>query len=275
MILKSDGAALYNTTDLATLMQRRDEIDPDQVIYVVDKRQGLYFEQVFRCARKTKIVKDETELFFLGFGTVNGKDGHAFKTREGGVMRLESLVSQINDQMFAKITENHEVEENEARQTAETVALAAIKYGDLSNQASKDYIFDIDRFTSFEGDTGPYLLYTVVRIKSILNRFAQEGGDLSSLSCATYRNTSEKNLMMQLTLFNSMMEGAYEEIAPHRVCAYLYDLANAFNSFYHGNKIMSEEDKKKQSEWIALITLVLKLLETCIDLLGFEAPERM
>ena len=112
MILKSDGAALYNTTDLATLMQRRDEIDPDQVIYVVDKRQGLYFEQVFRCARKTKIVKDETELFFLGFGTVNGKDGHAFKTREGGVMRLESLVSQINDQMFAKITENHEVEEN-------------------------------------------------------------------------------------------------------------------------------------------------------------------
>ena len=180
MILKSDGASLYNTTDLATLMMRRKEIDPDQVIYVVDKRQALYFEQVFRCARKTKIVRDDLDLVFLGFGTVNGKDGHAFKTREGGVMRLENLISQINEKMFEKITENHEVEEQEARQTAKTVALAAIKYGDLSNQASKDYIFDIDRFTSFEGDTGPYILYTIVRIKSILNKYEQAGGSLST-----------------------------------------------------------------------------------------------
>ena len=275
MILKSDGAALYNTTDLATLMQRRDEIDPDQVIYVVDKRQGLYFEQVFRCARKTKLVKDETELFFLGFGTVNGKDGHAFKTREGGVMRLESLVSQINDQMFAKITENHEVEENEARQTAKTVALAAIKYGDLSNQASKDYIFDIDRFTSFEGDTGPYILYTIVRIKSILNKYTAAGGDLNAVSLQVPAGKDEKELMLCISRFNAMMTSAYEELAPHKVCAYIYEMANAFNHFYHGTKILGEGDATKKSGYIALLKLTQGILETCIDVLGFEAPDRM
>ena len=275
MILKSDGAALYNTTDLATLMQRRDEIDPDQVIYVVDKRQGLYFEQVFRCARKTKVVKDETELFFLGFGTVNGKDGHAFKTREGGVMRLESLVSQINDQMFAKITENHEVEENEARQTAKTVALAAIKYGDLSNQASKDYIFDIDRFTSFEGDTGPYILYTIVRIKSILNKYAAAGGDLNAVRLQVPAGKDEKELMLCISRFNAMMTSAYEELAPHKVCAYIYEMANAFNHFYHGTKILGEEDATKKSGYIALLKLTQGILETCIDVLGFDAPDRM
>ena len=275
MILKSDGAALYNTTDLATLMQRRDEIDPDQVIYVVDKRQGLYFEQVFRCARKTKIVKDDTELFFLGFGTVNGKDGHAFKTREGGVMRLESLVSQINEQMLKKITENHEVDEAEARETAKIVALAAIKYGDLSNQASKDYIFDIDRFTSFEGDTGPYILYTMVRIKSILNKYVAAGGDADAVALRVPTGKDEKELMLCISRFNAMMKGAYEDIAPHKVCAYIYEMANAFNHFYHGTKILTEEDETKKAGYIALLKLTLGILEDCIDVLGFEAPERM
>ena len=275
MILKSDGAALYNTTDLATLMQRRDEIDPDQVIYVVDKRQGLYFEQVFRCARKTKIVKDDTELFFLGFGTVNGKDGHAFKTREGGVMRLESLVSQINEQMFQKITENHAVEEAEARETAKMVALASIKYGDLSNQASKDYIFDIDRFTSFEGDTGPYILYTMVRIKSILNKYAQAGGNLDTVALQVPVEKDEKELMLCISRFNAMMKGAYEDIAPHKVCAYIYEMANAFNHFYHGTSVMGEKDETKKAGYIALLKLTLGILEDCIDVLGFEAPERM
>ena len=275
MILKSDGAALYNTTDLATLMQRRDEIDPDQVIYVVDKRQGLYFEQVFRCARKTKIVKDDTDLFFLGFGTVNGKDGHAFKTREGGVMRLESLVSQINEQMLKKITENHEVDESEAMATAKMIALAAIKYGDLSNQASKDYIFDIDRFTSFEGDTGPYILYTMVRIKSILNKYVAAGGNADAATLQVPTGKDEKDLMLCISRFNAMMKGAYEDIAPHKVCAYIYEMANAFNHFYHGTKILVEEDEVKKAGYIALLKLTLGILEDCIDVLGFEAPERM
>ncbi len=275
MILKSDGAALYNTTDLATLMQRRDEIDPDQVIYVVDKRQGLYFEQVFRCARKTRIVKDRTELFFLGFGTVNGKDGHAFKTREGGVMRLESLVSQINEQMFKKITENHEVDEEEARETAKLVALAAIKYGDLSNQASKDYIFDIDRFTSFEGDTGPYILYTMVRIKSILNKYQEVGGKPEEAVLQLSESRDEKELMLCISRFNAMMKNAYDELAPHKVCAYIYETANAFNHFYHGTKILTEENETKKAGYIALLKLSLGILEDCIHVLGFDAPDRM
>ena len=275
MILKSDGASLYNTTDLATIMMRMEQNHPDELIYLTDKRQELYFEQVFRCARKTKLVKPETKLVHIGFGTMNGKDGKPFKTREGGVMRLENLIQEINDEMFRKITENREVEESEARKTAEIVALSALKYGDLSNQASKDYIFDIDRFTSFEGDTGPYILYTIVRIKSILAKYRENGGNTDTEVLQTPSSESEKELMMQLATFNASMETAYEELAPHKICAYIYDLANAFNHFYHETKILTEEDETKKAGWIALLVLTRDVLETCIDLLGFEAPERM
>ena len=275
MILKSDGASLYNTTDLATIMERMEKINPDKMIYVVDKRQDLYFEQVFRCARKTKLVKPETVLRFLGFGTMNGKDGKPFKTREGGVMRLEHLISDINEEMYGKISENASMPEEEARQTAKQVALAAVKYGDLSNQASKDYIFDIEKFSSFEGDTGPYILYTIVRIKSILAKYRDQGGDVAAAVLREAGSASEKALMLQLTGFNAMMEAAFEEIAPHKVCAYIYDLANAFNRFYHETKILTEEDAEKKAGWIALLVLTRDILETCIDLLGFSAPERM
>lgn len=275
MILKSDGASLYNTTDLATIMERMEEIHPNQIIYVVDKRQELYFEQVFRCARKTKLVEAETELNFLGFGTMNGKDGKPFKTRDGGVMRLENLISDINEQMFKKITDNHEVEETEARQTAKIVALSAIKYGDLSNQASKDYIFDTDRFTSFEGDTGPYILYTMVRIKSILSKYREQGGNVLNTTLQEALNGSEKELMLELTKFNGVMVNAYEELAPHKICAYIYELANAFNHFYHETKILTIEDEEKKAGYIALLQMTLQLLETCTFVLGFEAPERM
>lgn len=275
MILKSDGAALYNTTDLATIMERMEVYQPDTMIYVVDKRQDLYFEQVFRCAKKTKLIGENTTLKFLGFGTMNGKDGKPFKTRDGGVMRLEALLKETNEEMYRKITTNRAMEEEEAVQTAKIVALAAIKYGDLSNQAAKDYIFDIDRFTSFEGDTGPYLLYTIVRIKSILNKYVEQGGNLDKVSLKEAGSASEKNLMLEISKFNSMIETAYEETAPHKVCAFLYDMANAFNTFYHDTKILSEEDKDKQAGYIALLLLTKNLLETCIDLLGFSAPDRM
>lgn len=276
MILKSDGASLYNTTDLATIMERMQEINPDEIIYVVDKRQDLYFEQVFRCARKTKLVKEDTKLKFLGFGTMNGKDGKPFKTREGGVMRLENLIRDINEQMYTKIQENRtDMPKEEAEEIAKMVALSAVKYGDLSNQASKDYIFDIERFTSFEGDTGPYILYTIVRIKSILNKYKEMGGDLTKVNLQKALSTSEKALMLEITKFNAMMESAFEEIAPHKVCAYIYDLANAFNKFYHETKIIGEEDETKKAGWIALLLLTRDVLETCIDVLGFKAPERM
>ncbi len=275
MILKSDGAALYATTDLATLVEREQLYKPDQVIYVTDKRQEMHFEQVFRCAKKTGIVREETELKHIGFGTMNGKDGKPFKTRDGGVMRLEELVGDINDKMYGKIVENHAIEEEEAKATAKKVGLAALKYGDLSNQASKDYVFDVDRFISFEGNTGPYILYTIVRIKSILNKYADSVKPVEECTLQAAQNPSEKALMLEIAKFNSVMEGAYEELAPHKICAYIYDLSNAFNRFYHETKILSEENEEKRASYIALLNLTKRVLEACIDVLGFEAPERM
>ena len=276
MILKSDGASLYNTTDLATIRQRMDEVHPQGIIYVVDKRQELYFTQVFRCARKTKLVMPETELHFVGFGTMNGADGKPFKTREGGVMRLENLISEIDEKMFARIKEgNPDISDEEAKDTAHKVAVSAIKYGDLSNQPSKDYIFDIDKFTSFEGDTGPYILYTMVRIKSILKKYEEAGGNTKEAKLGNPDSDAMKNLMLLLTRFADSVESAAKDLSPNRICAYIYDLSNAFNSFYHGTRILAETDEYKKESYIALLGITLKILETGIDLLGFSAPERM
>ena len=280
MILKSDGASLYSTTDLATIVMRMQDYNPDAIIYLTDQRQSMHFVQVFRCARKTGLVGPDVELTHIGFGTMNGKDGKPFKTRDGGVMRLEYLLDEINEEMLKKITENQKEKENldiseeEAKQTAKTVALAAVKYGDLSNQASKDYCFDIERFTSFEGNTGPYILYTIVRIKSILKKYTAKNS-LPDAPILGAHSASEKNLMLVLSRFNAMMENAYEEKAPHKICAYIYELANAFNGFYHETKILSEEDFKVQASYIGLLVLTKNILETCIDVLGFSAPDRM
>ncbi len=275
MVQKSDGASLYGTTDLATLVQRMRDYEPDKVIYVADKRQELHFVQVFRAAKKSGIVPQKMGLSFMGFGTMNGKDGKPFKTREGGIMRLENLIADIEEEMYKKITDNRTVEEAEAKATAKIVGLAAIKYGDLSNQASKDYVFDVDRFTSFEGNTGPYILYTIVRIKSILNKYTVEGNKLDGLCIAGADSGGEKALMLEAAKYNDVMTVAYEELAPHKICAYIYDLANAFNRFYHETKILAQEDTKKKESYIALLILVKEILEACIDVLGFEAPERM
>ena len=276
MILKSDGASLYNTTDLATISQRMDEFHPDGLVYVVDKRQELYFTQVFRCARKTKLVMPETEMHFVGFGTMNGKDGKPFKTRQGGVPRLENLISEIDEQMYNRIKEgNQDIAEAEARKTAHQVALSAIKYGDLSNQPSKDYVFDIEKFTSFEGDTGPYILYTMVRIKSILNKYELEGKSAKEALLNTAGSDTEKTLMLQLTKFADSIESASRELMPNRICAYIYELSNDFNSFYHETKILTEPDQNRKEGYIALLNITLKVLETGIDLLGFTAPDKM
>lgn len=275
IILKSDGASLYNTTDLATIVERMKLFQPDHIIYVTDKRQELYFETVFRCARKAKLIDEDTKLTHIGYGTMNGKDGKPFKTREGGVMRLENLITSVNEEVYQKIMDNRDMEEEQARTIASQVGLAALKYGDLSNQVSKDYIFDIDRFTSFEGDTGPYILYTIVRIKSILAKYAHRKGSEVANTILPASSPSEQALMIELSKFNEMIHGAYTDIAPHRICSYIYDLANEFNSFYHNTKIISEEDTIKQASWITLITLVQDILMTSIHLLGFEAPERM
>ncbi|WP_288885875.1 arginine--tRNA ligase [uncultured Eubacterium sp.] len=281
MILKSNGATLYNTTDLATIVSRMKDNNADHIIYVVDNRQDLYFETVFRCARKTKIVKEDTELTFLGFGTMNGPDGKPFKTRDGGVMRLDNLVNEINEAVYAKIMENRETSSEEAKQTAKVIGLAALKYGDLSNQASKDYVFDINKFISFEGNTGPYILYTIVRIKSILSKYADSlNSSIDNIGLEGYeilsaKSACEKNLEMTLAKFNEVIVNAYEELAPHKICAYIYELSDNFNKFYHETKILSEEDESRKKSYIALINLVKATLEKSIFLLGFEAPDRM
>lgn len=276
MILKSDGAALYTTTDLATIKMRKDQNDPDEIIYVVDKRQELHFIQTFRAARKCGLIGDSCRLTFKGFGTVNGKDGRPFKTREGGVMRLESLIREIDDKMLGKIEANPDIPADEAKETAKIVGLAALKYGDLSNQASKDYIFDVEKFTSFEGDTGPYILYTIVRIKSILKKYLDASGrNPADLAIGAPSGVAEKTLMRSIAGFNRTMQEAYEELAPHKICAFIYQLSNDFNSFYHGTRILTEEDQTQKEHWIALLYLTEKVLETCINVLGFQAPDRM
>lgn len=275
IVRKSDGAALYATSDLGTIIQREEDFKPDAYIYVADKRQELHFTQVFRVARKAGFVRPEVSMRFQGFGTMNGKDGKPFKTRDGGVMRLERLMGDIDDAVYARIMENRTVSQEEARETARIVGLAALKYGDLSNQAAKDYIFDIDRFISFEGNTGPYILYTIVRIKSILNKYKEQGGQLTKGAILGAGSEPEKALMLKISRYSEVLEGAFAELAPHKICQYIYELSNDFNRFYHDTKILAEEDPKKQAGWIGLIDLTKDVLSACIQVLGFEAPERM
>jgi len=281
LILKSNGAALYETTDLATLVEREKLYHPDKVIYVVDKRQELHLTKVFRCAKKTGIIRPETELIFVGNGTMNGKDGKPFKTREGGIMRLEYLIADVAEEVYQKM-EDREMPEEERRKVAKQVGLAALKYGDLSNQAAKDYIFDMERFTSFEGNTGPYIQYTAVRICSILKKYASQQAEKGKEDMVEKEaeilpplSDSETELLLILSRYNEMMKGVYEERAPHRLCQYLYELSNVFNKFYRDHKILTEEDKERQASWILLITLTAHVLVKGLDLLGIETPERM
>lgn len=275
IVRKSDGAALYATSDLGTILEREKDFQPVKYIYVADKRQELHFKQVFRVVKKAGYVKPETPMVHIGFGTMNGKDGKPFKTRDGGVMRLEHLIADINAAVYDRIMENRSMDEAEAKETAKIVGLAALKYGDLSNQAAKDYIFDIDRFISFEGNTGPYILYTIVRIKSILGKYEAQNPDAKADTILPAASDAEKALMLELSKYNDVMENAFAETAPHKICQYIFDLSNAFNSFYHDTRILAEEDKERQASWIALITLVKRVLESCIQVLGFEAPSRM
>ncbi len=276
IILKSDGASLYATTDVATILEREKLFQPDEIIYVVDKRQSMHFVQVFRTVKKAGIVTDKTELVHVGFGTMNGRDGKPFKTREGGVMRLEMLLNDIEEEMTKKIETNRNVRSEDAKETAKQIALAAVKYGDLSNQASKDYIFDVDKFTSFEGNTGPYILYTMVRIKSILQKV--DAAELQNVTEADLRAAAgewEKKLMLDLSGFGAAIYDAYTDLAPHKICAYIYQLCNDFNRFYHDTKILAEENQEQKHSYLALLMLTERVLEKSIHILGFSAPDHM
>ena len=271
ILIKSDGAAIYATTDLATIVQRMQDHDPDKILYVTDKRQNLHFEQVFRAAKKGRIVKEATVLEHVGHGTMNGADGKPFKTRDGGVLRLEQLLCDMTDFVRSKVVENKIVAEDEVEATTAKIALAALKYGDLSNQPTKDYNFDLERFAAFEGNTGPYILYTIVRIKSILSRY----GAWEQLPISLPANPFAQELMLCITKLGPALESALRTSCPNLICAYIYELAGAVNKFYHETRILTEEDKALQAGYISLIGLAKRVLEQCIDILGFSAPEKM
>lgn len=289
MIRKSDGAALYATSDLGTIVEREELYHPDEYIYIADSRQSLHYTQFFRVARKAGLVRPEEELHFIGFGTMNGKDGKPFKTREGGVLRLEKLIQETNERVLERVraSRGDELSEEEAQRISVCVGLAALKYGDLSNQATKDYVFDLDKFTSFEGNSGPYILYTIVRISSILRKFMQERGIAEDVRVMDYvqahgtdfdilpmKEKSGHDVELLLTRYQDEINGAWKDLAPHRICSYIYALANSFNSLYHDVKFLSLPEKEKES-CMALLMLTYRVLNTCIHTLGFAAPERM
>ena len=272
IILKSNGSAIYETTDLATLIQRQQDFTPNRVVYVVDKRQGLHFERVFRCAKKTGIVPTTTDLSFVGFGTVNGPDGKPFKTRSGGTMKLSELLDTVESKVSIKDSQNMSTEE--LKELSEIIALSAIKYGDLQNPCESNYIFDIEKFASFEGNTGPYILYTMVRIKSILSKLnlkPYEGSNpISTFSCE-----QERDLALSLVKFSHIIKETVSKDAPSILCQYIYEISNKFNAFYHHKKILAETDEAILHSLVALITLTLNVLDTSINLLGFKAPSKM
>lgn len=276
IVKKSDGSSIYATTDLATIVQRRQDFAPDKILYVTDSRQSLHFTQVFRLSRKAGLVPETTGLEFLGFGTVNGPDGKPFKTRDGGTMKLEELLNAAAQAAYDKLESSaylSTTDEGEKNVTAEKIGIAAVKFGDLINQRTKDYIFDMNKFLSFEGKTGPYVLYTVTRINSILRKLGVDYDD-SRLPRAVH-SAAERELYLLIAMSGEQVARAAADRAPNYVCESLYQLAAAFSRFYHDSRIIDEPDAAKKADWTALILAVRRTLMLYLDLLGIEPVESM
>lgn len=270
IVRKSDNSSIYATTDLATIIQREKDFKPDKIWYVVDKRQELHFTQVFRCARRAELVPAETELEFLGFGTMNGKDGKPYKTRDGGVMRLSDLIETVTDASLERLSNSSFVDESDRDDYARKLGMAAVKFGDLINHRSKDYIFDLDKFMSAEGKTGIYLLYTVSRINSIMKK----AGDMKSELNGIYTE-AERELMLKLIMTGNAFSYAMDEKAPNYVCENAYQLAVSFSRFYHENNILNEPDEAKKASWLALAKLTRTVIVKHLDILGIDTVENM
>jgi arginyl-tRNA synthetase len=274
ILVNRDGAIGYHGSDLGTIVDRKQSIDPQLTMYVVDQRQALHFEQVFRASDRAGLMP-ESALEHLGFGTVNGADGKPYKTRDGGVLKLYELIAQADATAAARMAEAElgaDVPEAERAEIAHKVAVAAIKFSDLSNVRTTNYIFDLDRFVSFEGKTGPYLLYAAVRIKSLARRAAGEGVMPGPISVEL---DAERALVLQLDAFNDALRGAYDKRMPHILCEHAYALAQAFSSFYAAAPVMAESDVGKRGSRLALAMATLKQLELVLGLIGVETPDRM
>lgn len=273
IVRKSDHSSNYATTDLATIIQREEDFHPDKIWYVVDNRQELHFTQVFRCAKKAGLVPPRTELEFLGFGTMNGADGKPYKTRDGGTMKLEDMIATVTAGAQEKLEASNFVDKADYQDIARKVGVAAIKFGDLINQRSKDYVFDLSKFFSFEGKTGTYLLYTITRINSILKKAGVPVNQPLPLT-GVYTD-SERELLLKILMGGDVFQRALAEKAPNYLCENAYQLANSFSKFYHDNHIIDEPDEVKKQSWLALISLVRQVLCKHLDLLGIEAVEHM
>lgn len=273
LLYKSDGAVIYGTTDLATIVQRMKDFAPTKIVYVVDQRQGLHFEQVFRAARMSGIAPEAVELVFAGFGTMNGVDGKPFKTRSGGILKLEDLIAMGLEKARARLAEAElakDFSDAEKEDIAHKVAIAALKFADLQNQRQSDYIFDIDRMTAFEGKTGPYLLYQAVRIKSLLRKAAYDGARSEIVL-----HDQDRALALLLTELPEAFAASLNNYAPHHLCEYAHKLAQQFSSFYNSCHILSETDEALKQSRLALCAMTLRQLETVLGLLGISIPERM
>jgi len=270
MLRKSNGAHLYHSTDLGTILMRMRQQDPDEIWYFTDARQVLHFEQVFRAARKAGIVRPETKLAHYPFGTVNGKDGKPFKTREGGIMQLKDLISLVTEAAEKLLSDEAK---NEGADTARKVGVAALKFGDLICNRIRNYIFDIDKFLQFDGKTGSYLLYTLVRIRSIFDRLGNEAA--VNVDDIKVRSELEKDILLKMEMLASSYYQAYEEKLPNYICDAMYELANAFNVFYGSCRILGQTDPQKRNTWIALCVITGRMLEQTLDILGIDTVNAM
>ncbi|MBR5543190.1 MAG: arginine--tRNA ligase [Oscillospiraceae bacterium] len=276
IISKSDGSQLYATTDLATIIQRERDFKPDEIWYVVDSRQSMHFKQVFRLAKKAELVSPETELYHVGFGTMNGSDGKPYKTREGGVMSLSVLIESAKAAAKERIDESETAKNlpgSERDKIAELVGISAIKFGDLINHRTRDYIFDLNRFLSTEGKTGPYLQYTVVRIKSLLAK-AEAAGVIPGEIIAP-KNDTERELLIKLFSVGDVLLRAFDDKAPNAICEVMFDIAGLFNRFYFENKILANENEAERASWISIVSLVRDMLVTLLDIFSTDVPEIM
>ena len=269
IVIKTDGSTIYATRDLATMHSRMTRFNPDEMWYFTDKRQGMYFEQCFRAAYKSGLVKEDTKLEFYGFGTMNGKDGKPFKTRDGGVMTLDSLIEMVKEVADTKLKDD--VKGKEREDLVNKITVAILKFGDLLPVRNTDYNFDLDKVSSVEGKTGPYILYTAVRIKSIFNKL----DNVSDAKISVISSKEEENIIIKLIELTKNLKSAYDEKNTGVICDYLFNLCNLYNKFYSEHNIVNEKDEKVKESWVALSKLVYQVIEKLLDILAIEIPDRM
>ena len=270
LLVKSNGSISYETTDLATILERKKKIDPDEIWYCVDGRQQLHFEQVFRAARKATLVSDDVKLEYIGFGTMNGKDGKPFKTRDGGVMSLKSLIDEVKKETEKRINKDIVAEEN-IEETVDKIAISTLKYADLIPFRTTDYIFDPEKFSEVEGKTGPYLLYSTVRMASLLNKAKDE----KQTTYKKVKNKTDRDIILTLLELPNVLTRSFEMKSLNEIADYLYDLTSKYNKFYSENKVLTEEDEDLKESWLVLTNTVYKANLLLLDTLGLKVPEKM